>query len=401
MKTSELFVRCLESEEVQHVFGLPGEENLDLLHALSESPSIRFIVTQDERWAAFMANAYGRLTGKPGVCLSTLGPGATNLLTGVADSLLDFSPMVAVTAQVGISKMHKESHQYVDILSAFRPVTKWNVRIENPATVPEITRKAFRTASFEKPGPCHIEFPQDVAAADAEGTPLAHETTRYSEPGEEILGKALSMIRDAKMPFILAGQGIIRGRASGDLVRFAEKTNIGVITTFMGMGAVPADHECFISTIGLQSRDYVSCGLDRADLIIAVGYDPVEFSPYYWNADGKKSVVHIHYTSSDVDSYYPALELVGDIKTTLSFLSERMTSAKDTRYYHALKLFTERALHFSQKGYPLKPLRVVHDIRKALGRSDILISDVGAHKIWIARFYPTYAENTTLISNGF
>jgi acetolactate synthase-1/2/3 large subunit len=399
MKSAELFVKCLEAEGVEYIFGLPGEENIELLNALTGS-NIRFILTHDERWAAFMANAYGRFSGRPGVCLSTLGPGATNLITGVADALLDFSPMVAVTGQVGLSKLHKESHQYLDILGAFKPMTKWNARIEVAATIPEIIRKAFKTASTEKPGPTHIEFPEDIALLETDGLPLSHEPVRYPEPSDELLSRASALIEAAGTPLILAGNGVLRSRASKELEQFVSGTGIGVTTTFMGAGALPADHECFISTVGLQSRDYVSCGFDRADLIIAVGYDPVEFSPLHWNHDAGKKIIHIDVTPSETDSHYSALDLTGDIRATLSELTGRIHSAKDPSYYRKLKLYADHALHFSTSGFPLKPLRIITDMRKALGKSDILISDVGAHKIWIARFYPAYEENTAVISNG-
>jgi len=400
MKSSELFIQCLEAEGVEYIFGLPGEENIELLNALSSS-KIKFILTRDERSAAFMANAYGRLSGRPGVCLSTLGPGATNLMTGVADALLDFSPMVAITGQVGLSKMHKESHQYIDILSAYKPLTKWNARIESPVTIPEIIRKAFKIAAIEKPGPSHIEVPEDIASMETKGVALSHESLKYPGPAEAILSKAISMIKESRMPFILAGNGIIRGKATKELRDFVFRTKIGVTTTFMGMGVIPADDECFISTVGLQSNDYISCGFDRADLVIAIGYDPVEFSPSFWNKDGSKKVIHVDFTSSETDSYYNAIDLIGDIKNTLSMLTERISIAKDTVYYHKLKFYADHALHFSTKGFPLKPLRIINDIRNILDRTDILVSDVGAHKIWIARFYPAYEENTVLISNGF
>lgn len=400
MNASELFVRCLEAEGVEYVFGLPGEENIEFLNALSRS-DIRFIMTHDERWAAFMANAYGRLSGKPGVCLSTLGPGATNLITGVADALLDFSPVVAISGQTGLSKIHKESHQYIDILAAFRPITKWNARIEEPGTIPEIIRKAFKTACVEKPGPTHIEFPDNVAAMETQGSPLLHDSLTYPEPAEDALATAVSMIANARMPLILAGHGIIRGKATAALKNFALKTKIGVTTTFMGAGSLPADHECFISTVGLQSRDYISCGFDRADLVVAIGYDPVEFSPGLWNRDEAKKIIHIDPSPAEIDSKYSAFELLGDIRNTLALLTERIETGRDDSYYQKLKLYVDHALHFSFSGFPLKPLRIITEIRNTLGRDDILVSDVGAHKIWIARFYPAYAQNTVLISNGF
>jgi acetolactate synthase I/II/III large subunit len=400
MKASELFIRCLEAEGVRYIFGLPGEENIEFLHSLYDS-KIEFILTHDERGAAFMANAYGRFSGKPGVCLSTLGPGATNLITGIADALLDFSPMVAITGQAGLSKLHKESHQYIDILSVLKPVTKWNARIEIPRTIPEIIRKAFRMASLEKPGPSHIELSEDIASSEADGFPMPQETLRHPDPPAEVLAEAVSLIKNARMPLILAGNGVLRAKAAKQLRDFATKTQIGVTTTFMGAGALPADHECFISAVGLQSKDYISCGFDMADLVIAVGYDPVEFSPSYWNPDGRKTVIHISLTPADTDASYAPLELIGDIQTTLCSLADKMDSGKDISYYHKLKLYSDHALHFSTRGFPLKPLRVISDIRKALGRDDILISDVGAHKIWIARFYPAYEENSVIISNGF
>lgn len=400
MNSAELFVKCLEAEGVKHIFSLPGEETIDLLKALTSS-TIEVVTTHDERWAAFMANAYGRLTGKPGVCLSTLGPGATNLMTGVADALLDFSPMVAITGQTSIAKTHKESHQYIDILSAFRTVTKWNARIESPNVIPEIVRKAFKTASAEKPGPSHIEFPENVALNDAVGNPVPHETEHYPEPSEDAIDHAVTLIRDANFPLVLAGNGIIRGKASHALREFISRTHIGVAATFMGMGALPSDDDRFISTVGLQSRDYISCGFEKADLIIAVGYDPVEFSPRYWNPDTNKRIIHIHFVPSETDSHYPAIEIIGDIARALSLLSERLDGREISPYYLKLKGLADHGVHFSHKGFPLRPLRILKEIRHVLGRTDILISDVGAHKIWIARFFPAYAENTVLISNGF
>jgi len=400
MRSSELFVKCLEAEGVEYIFGLPGEENMDFLNALTTT-NIKFILTHDERWAAFMANAYGRLSGRPGVCISTLGPGATNLMTGIADALLDFSPLVAITGQAGLTEMYKESHQYIDILSSFKPLTKWNARIESSAVIPEIVRKAFKTSSIEKPGPSHIEFPEDIASVNTEGSPLPHEPIRYPEPSEKALSAAVSIIENADMPLVLAGNGVIRGNASKELKEFILKTQIGITTTFMGMGAMPADNNLFISTVGLQSKDYISCGFNKADLIITVGYDPVEFSPIHWNKNSDKNIIHVNFTPSDTDSHYTSLELIGDIKTTLSLLAKRVRPQKDTSYYRKLKLYSDHSMDFSLTGFPLKPFRIVNDIRKVLRRDDILISDVGAHKMWIARFYPAYEENTVIISNGF
>ncbi|MFA5353379.1 MAG: acetolactate synthase large subunit [Thermodesulfovibrionales bacterium] len=401
MNGAELFVKCLENEGVDLLFGLPGEENLEILDALS-STRIRPVITRDERGAAFMANALGRLTGSPGVCLSTLGPGATNLVTGIADAYLDFAPLLAVTAQASARRMHKESHQYIDILSMLRPITKWNTRVESPVTIPEVVRKAFKKAVWEKKGPVHIEVPEDMAAAEVDGEPLNPAEASYPIPPEKEIRKAVELIREASMPLILAGNGVLRNRAAGELLGFARKAGIAVINTFMGLGAVPADDELFISTIGLQSRDYVQCGIDRADLIIAVGYDHVEFSPRYWNYD--KKIIHIDTTPAEVDAAYSAFELVGDIGMTLRLMADLFESPKDPSYCIALKRdlreTRDAILHHKGAGAGVNPLRVVMEMRACLNRDDILVSDVGAHKIWISRFYEAYEPDTVLISNG-
>ncbi|HUO76342.1 MAG TPA: acetolactate synthase large subunit [Thermodesulfovibrionales bacterium] len=397
MKASELIMRCLEREGVQYIFGLPGEENIDLLEAVLSS-QIQFVLTRDERGAAFMANVWGRLSGRPGVCLSTLGPGATNLTTGIADAYLDFAPAVALTAQKATKDLHKESHQYINTVSMFRPITKWNTRIEVPDRIPEIVRKAFKLSSMEKPGPVHIEIPENIPSLSLDEEPLEPLDIIYPEPSRQAIARAVEMIKRARQPLILAGNGVIRGNATAHLAQFSRKLRIPVTTTFMGMGAIPADDDLFISTTGLQARDYISCGFDRADLIIAVGYDPVEFNPNYW--DGKKEILHINFTAADVDKHYRATEVIGNIKDTLSLLTESLTDEKDPSYFIALKGFAEKILEPTHRGFPLKPLRVIQGIRKSLGREDILISDVGAHKIWISRFYPAYSPDTVIISNG-
>lgn len=401
MNGAELLIKCLEAEGVKYVFGVPGEENIEILHALLSS-DIRVIITRDERGAAFMANSMGRLTGSPGVCFSTLGPGATNLVTGIADALLDFAPMLAITAQASSLRTHKESHQYISVLSMLKPITKWNSRIESADTIPEVVRKAFKISVFEKMGPTHIELPEDIAGSIAGKGPIKPVTIEYPPADANQIKKAVAMIREANSPLILAGNGVMRSRASSELMVLSKESCIAVINTFMGMGAVPADDELFISTIGLQSRDYVQCGLDRADLIIAVGYDPVEFNPKYW--EPTKKIIHIDTNPAEVDFSYNALELVGDIKKTLQILTDSIGLQKDPSYFIGLKKEIEEdkgdeSFYSSEDG--VSPLQVVHAMRAALGREDILISDVGAHKLWIGRFYPAYAENTVLISNGF
>ncbi|MEK7272092.1 MAG: acetolactate synthase large subunit, partial [Nitrospirota bacterium] len=400
MKASELLVKCLEAEGVKYIFGIPGEETLDLLDALSDS-AVTFIPTRHEQGAAFMANVWGRLTGSPGVCLSTLGPGATNLITGVADAFLDRSPMVAVTGQIEQLRIHKESHQYVDVVSIFKPITKWNARIEGASVIPEVVRKAFRLSSVEKPGPTHIELPEDVAQENTDDEPLLPLAITYPEPELPLIHEAVRAIKESKRPLILAGSSILRGRASQSLMKFVEKTRISVSTSFMGIGAVPADSEFFLSTYGLQPRDYISCGFDRADLVIAVGYDFAEFAPEYFNPDKDKKIIHIDFTPAEIDAHYKALELVGDIAATLTILTEHVDFQKDHIYDAKLREMIKTSLNIELKGFPLKPLKIIQEIRNNLKRDDILISDVGAHKIWIARFYPVYEPNTAIISNGY
>jgi len=399
MKVSELFVRSLEAEGVRHVFGIPGEENLEFMNSLSSS-GIEFILTRDERGAAFMANVYGRLSGRPGVCLSTLGPGATNLITGVADAALDFAPMVAVTAQVALSRIHKESHQYIDVLSLFRPVTKWSTRVVIPGTVPEIVRKAFKVSATEKKGPVHIELPEDIALMHTDARPLQPQESAPPAPPAAVLDEAVRLINEAESPIIIAGNGVVRSGASAALRRFVQRSLIGVTTTFMGMGVVDSRDECFISTVGLQSRDYISCGFERSDLIITVGYDPVEFHPEYWNPGGGKRIIHINTTGAEVDSSYCGLEIIGDIAGSLDYLAENLAAPKDPSYYGTLRELVICEEDFPEDGYPLKPIRIVKALRNLLAEDDIVVSDVGAHKIWLARFLRPSMENTVIISNG-
>lgn len=403
MKTAELLVRCLEQEGVRYVFGVPGEETLDLMDALLDS-RITFIPTRHEQGAAFMADSYGRLTGTAGVCLATLGPGATNLVTGIADANLDHAPLVAITGQAGRDRIHKESHQYIDIVENFRSITKWNTRVEVGAVIPEVVRKAFKIAQAEKPGACHLELPEDVAGEQVTGTPLTVERARRPSPNRPSLRAAARLIDEASFPLILAGNGVIRGRAAQELRKLAERVGIPVVNTFMAKGCVPADFDLSLMTIGLHARDYVACGIERADLVIAVGYDPVEYAPKFWNPDGSCRVIHIDFTPAEVDSHYqPVVEVVADVREALELLAEEVRGSKDPAPAKALRYWiqTELEADTDDDGFPLKPQRILHDVRAVLGRDDILVSDVGAHKLWVARLFPAYAPNTVLISNGY
>ena len=403
MKASDLIVQCLEHEEVRYVFGLPGEEILDILDSLLDS-RITFIPTRHEQGAAFMADAYGRLTGRAGVCLSTLGPGATNLATGVADANLDRAPLVAITGQAGRDRIHKESHQRVDIVEHLRPLTKWNTRAETAAVIPEVIRKAFKLAESEKPGACHVEVPEDVAREATDGAPLSTERARRPSPDRQALETAARLIEAASFPLIFAGNGVIRGRASAELRAFARTHGIPVAHTFMAKGSMPYDDDLCLLSVGLQARDYISCGFDKADLIIAVGYDPVEYAPKFWNPDRKKPIVHIDFTPAEVDSFYqPAVEVVADVREAIELLGGLVKGQKDPTPYLTLRRFilAELAEGAADDTFPLKPQRILRDLRAQMGREDILISDVGTHKLWIARTFPAYEPNTVLISNGY
>jgi acetolactate synthase-1/2/3 large subunit len=318
MDTAELLVQCLENEGVEYIFGVPGEENLQVLQALKKS-SIQFITTRHEQGAAFMADVYGRLTGKAGVCLSTLGPGATNLMTGVADAQLDRAPLVAITGQVGTDRMHIESHQYLDLVAMFAPVTKWNAQIVRPSITSEIVRKAFKLAQTEKPGAVHIDLPENIAAMTVEGKPLRRDGQEKSYASMQSIQQAAIALSQATNPMVLVGNGAIRARASDALIEFVTALNLPVANTFMGKGVLPYQHPLSLWTVGLQQRDYITCGLERADLLVAVGYDLVEYSPKKWNPDGDIPILHINATPAEIDSsYIPRVEVVGDIADSLT-----------------------------------------------------------------------------------
>ncbi|MBI4302004.1 MAG: acetolactate synthase large subunit [Chloroflexi bacterium] len=402
MRASDLIVRCLENEGTKYIFGIPGEEILALLDSLSRS-SVSFIPTRHEQGAAFMADVYGRLTGKPGLCLSTLGPGAMNLMTGVADAFLDRAPMVAMTGQSPLEQTHKESHQYLDLVGIFRPVTKWNVRLERPDTIPEVIRKAFKVAIMEKPGPTHIELPSNVLEMDVEGEPLSDRPFEYSHPNEMAITKAAALIADANYPIIIAGNGVLRRHASQELTTFAQKLHIPVANTFMGKGSLDSRDGLSLLTVGLQAHDWIMCGLDKADLVITVGYDLVEYAPRSWNPDGKKRIIHIDTLPSEVDQYYqPEVEIIGDLGEALATLVEACPFAKEFVGHSTLReiILAELTQYVADEGFPLKPQRVLADLRQALSDEDLLICDVGANKIWAARMYQAHSPNTVIISNG-
>ena len=410
MKASDLFVKCLEEEEIEYIFGVPGEENADFMISLDASRKIKFILTRHEQGAAFMAEIYGRLTGNPAGCLGTLGPGATNLLTGVADSNMDHAPMLVLTGQGATTRLHKESHQIMDVVEMFTPVTKWATTILNGSTIPEITRKAVRIARTEKPGAVHIELPEDVAQEQTDVQPLPPRRFRRSVPDDKIVDRAFDLISAAKRPIIIAGNGCIRRRASGQLRQFCEQTGIGVISTFMAKGAVDLDADYCLYTVGLGSKDRVNLAIDDADLVITLGFDMVEYHPALWNPDGSKTIVHADFLPAEIDAnYLPEVELIGDLAHTLWMLNERVQALKtdfdfDLSGQREIRdLMSEDIREFASDDTEgtIRPQKVLWDARQVLGPTDILLSDVGAHKMWIARYYQCHEPNTCLIPNGF
>jgi acetolactate synthase-1/2/3 large subunit len=401
---AQLFVKCLENEGVEYIFGIPGEENLYIIDALINSP-IRFVTVRHEQGASFMADVYGRLTGRPGVCLSTLGPGATNLITGFADANMDHAPIVAVSGQAGTTRMHKESHQVLDLVNLFKPVAKYSVAVLVPEIVPEIVRKAFKDAQAEKPGGSFISFPENIAAQEVSPDirPLKVQGPLPPYPPKQKVQKAAEIIRDAEYPIILAGHGVIRGKACKSLTRFAEKLGIPVATTFMAKGAIPFSNPLCVGAIGLQAHDYVACGFDRADVVISVGFDMVEYNPHLWHPHGDKKIIHINQIYAEVDAnYILEVGVIGDIAQSLDGIAE-LCECRDSFNPGSLRdLIVNELNHFNGKDdFPVKPQRILLDTRKVMAEDDILISDVGAHKMWIARMYPCEKPNTCIISNGF
>jgi acetolactate synthase-1/2/3 large subunit len=401
MRASDLFVRCLENEGVRYVFGLPGEETLDLMDSLSRSDQITFVTVRHEQAAAFMADVYGRLSTYPGVCLATLGPGATNLVTGVADAQLDRAPLVAITGQATRDRMFKESHQYLDVMAVFRPVTKWNVRVEIPETLPEIVRKAFRLARLEKPGATHVEIPEDVAAAEVAGAPMPVRRTTYPVARPESIAQAVELLAGAKRPVVLAGNGVIRRQASDALTRFVRRLGIPVATTFMGKGAIDYHDPLSLAAVGLRASEAPPTALGDADLVVAVGYDLVEWAPEYWNPARDKAILHVDSVAAEVDlSYLPAAEVVGEIGESLRLLDEAFNGSCPTWDWECFRSSSQLEAEAKDDSFPICPPRVVHDLRLALADDDILISDVGVHKLWVATRFPTARPNTVVIANG-
>ncbi len=413
MKASDLFVKCLETEGVTKIFGIPGEENADLMISLKKS-KIEFVLCRHEQAAAFMADVYGRLTGKAGVCLATLGPGVTNLMTGLADANMDRAPVVAIIGQGSTERLHKESHQIMDSISMVAPISKWAQTILSAKNVSEVVRKAFKVAETEKPGVTVIELPEDVAKEEVNENPIKPSLIRRPAADNRAVNEAIDLIISAKNPIILAGNGTIRKRASHRLRALVQNLGVGVINTFMGKGSVSSNDEHSLFTIGLGSGDYNNLAIDESDLVIAIGYDLVEYSPSAWNRieKGQKNVIHIDYTPAEVDrNYLPNVEIIADLAGALYQLNNALVEKVGEKNLPLFKIKSrEKARttmlnHLNQDNdddsFPMKPQRVLSDVRKVMDGNDIVLSDVGAHKMWVAREYNCTEPNTCLISNGF
>lgn len=398
-------MRCLEHEGVTCVFGIPGEENIRLTDALARS-SIRYVLVRHEQAASFMAEIFGRVTERAGVCSATLGPGAINLLLGTADATTNSTPVVALSAEVGLNRIYKESHQSVDLVSMFSPVTKWAALVLTPGAVPEMVRKAFKLAQTERPGAVYLAVPEDVEAmvAPDELVPLDLNIPRPDEPSPSQIKRAATVLDGARRPIVLAGHGAARSGAAAALRRFSEQLGIPVATTFHGKGVFPDDHPYALGAVGFMSHDYVNFGFDEADVIISVGYELQEFDPVRINPGGDKRILHLSRLPAEVDAHYDVeVGVQADISRTLEALAAATTrrfelgaSGEKIRQL----LADELARGAADDSFPLKPQRIVSDTRAALDRSDIVLADTGAVKMWMARLYPTYQPNTCLFSNG-
>lgn len=404
-RAAELIVKCLENEGVSVVFGVPGEENIRFVQALAASP-IRYVLTRHEQAASFMAEMYGRVTGRAAVVSATLGPGAINMQLGVADATTNSTPLVAISAQVGHDREFKESHQYVDLVSMFAPITRWAAGIPTPRAIPEMVRKAFKLAESERPAAVYLAVPEHIDAdeKDYDLGPLPRNVVRPDAPAPRQVERAVAILRNAKRPVVLAGHGAARADATKALVRFSDEFGIQVANTFHGKGVMPDDHRNSIGTLGFMRHDYVNFGFDNADVVIAVGYELQEFDPVRINPQADKKIIHIHRFPAEVDAHYSVdVGIIGDISDSLNALTDALSGHS---FSHAADvpgsglLAEEFARGQQDSRYPLAPARVVADTRAALGRSDVVLVDTGATKMWMARLYPTYEKNTCLISNG-
>ena len=402
-KGSDLLVAALENEGVEYIFGVPGEENLDVVESLRSS-RIELVLTRHEQSAAFMAATHGRLTGRPGVCIATLGPGALNLVTGAAYAHLGAMPMVLITGQKGIMSSRQARFQIVDMVATMRPLTKSTRQIVSTATIPTFVRDAFRVAMEERPGPVHLELPEDIAGEEAPDLPLVppHPIELPVAP-PAALDRAAAMILAAKRPLVMLGAAASRPRLTAGLTDFIRRTQIPFFNTQMGKGTVAGGHNLYMGTAALSERDYVHEAIDRADLIIAIGHDTIEKPPFLMGPDGPQ-VIHISFTPANVEQvYFPHAEVVGDVGPSLALLADRLEGKLETASALAalreeiLARITDRA---TEGRFPPTPQRIVHDVRKVMPEDGIVALDNGMYKIWFARNYRTWMPNTLLLDNA-
>jgi acetolactate synthase-1/2/3 large subunit len=403
MKASDLFVIALEEEGVKYMFGVPGEENLDLLESLRTS-TIKFITTRDERSAGFMAATVGRLTGKAGVALSTLGPGATNFVTATAYAQLGAMPAVFITGQKPITKSRQGSFQIINTNDLFLPITKLTKQVKSVNTIPSIVRETFRRVEEERPGAAHIELPEDIAAQMGEARVFPVTEVRRPLAEEKAIRKAVVMIMEAKRPLILVGAGANRNRTARMLTGLVEKTGIPFFNTQMGKGVIDENHAQYLGTAALSADDYIHCAIDRADLVVNFGHDIVEKPPFIMKRNGAK-VIHVNFLPAQVDDVYaPDLEVVGDIANAAWQISEQLTpqSHWDFEPFYKVKraLEEEIATDAAKEGFPLIPQRIVHEVGEGVQKDGIITLDNGMYKIWFARNHKVSFPNTLLLDNA-
>jgi acetolactate synthase I/II/III large subunit len=401
VKGADLLVAALENEGVERIFGIPGEENLDVVESIRKS-SIQFVVTRHEQAAAFMAATFGRLTGKPGVCIATLGPGALNFSTGAAYALLGAMPMIMITGQKGILSSRQARFQVVDVVAAMRPLTKLSRQIVSPATIPTLVRDSFRVAEEERPGPVHLELPEDIAHETCEPAPMVPpHPVELPVANAAALDRAAEMILHAERPLLMLGAAASRPRSTSDLAQFVLRTRIPYFTTQMGKGTVPADTDLYMGTAALSERDYVHEAIERADLIVAIGHDTVEKPPFLMGRNGP-NVIHVGYQPAHVEQvYFPQAEVVGDLGASLRLLADRI----EGRIPHAQALLPLRdgiLTRIADRATEdrLTPQRLVHDVRAVMPADGIVALDNGMYKIWFARNYRTRVANTLLLDNA-
>jgi len=405
MNASELFIKALENEKVEYIFGIPGEENLDFLDALRES-DIKLILTRHEQAAGFMAASYGRLTGKVGVCLSTLGPGATNFATSAAYAQLGGMPMMMITGQKPIKKSKQGRFQIIDIVNMMKPMTKYAKQVVNGDNIPSMVREAFKLATTERPGAVHIELPEDIAAEEVQLNIYPVQEFKYPKAEKSSIADAVKMIEKAKMPLLLIGAGANRTRIGSALTDFVNETGIPFFSTQMGKGVIDENHKLCLSTAALSQDDFIHCAIERADLIINVGHDVIEKPPFFMdNSEGATKVIHVNFSPSEVDdTYFPQLDVLGDIATNIESLNTALSPQDHWDFEYYKKMIVEVKTHlnkyFADERFPILPQRAVRTIRGILDDEDIVTLDNGVYKIWFARNYRCAKPNTLLLDNA-